>query len=176
MATEFKHLKFGLVPADFDTSTLENTEVIIKSFLASLNDYSLMEDASAHSEVFVAARRYVGKNFRNWLIVNFRAGGGARKELARKIAGWIGGKLAGRVVINQLKIDISSLKSTSVRGDPIKLSIIFNEYDAVRDGFIVENVDFSFIEDRHFYDFIALIGPELAAKFCLSMDGIWYDR
>lgn len=176
MATEFKHLKFGLVPSDFDTATLENTEVVIKSFLSSFNSYKLMEDSSAHSEIFVATRRYIGKNFRNWLIVNFRQGGGARKELARKIAGWINGKLAGRVVISQLKTDFIALKTDSPRGEPIKTAVIFSEYDSAQDGFKVDDVDFSFIEDRHFYDFVGLIGPELAAKFCLSMDGIWYDR
>lgn len=36
MATEFKYLKFGLVPTTFDAATLESSERIIKSFLGSL--------------------------------------------------------------------------------------------------------------------------------------------
>lgn len=176
MATEFKHLKFGLVPSSFDTATLENSETIIKAFLAQFAGYKLMDDASAHAEIFITTRRYIGADFRNWLIVNFRNGGGARKELCRKIVGWIDGRLSERTVLNQLGIDINSLKGVSLRNEPIKTSVIYNEYDSARDQFKVENVDFSIIEDRHFYDFMALIGPELAAKFCLSMDGIYYDR
>lgn len=176
MATEFKHLKFGLVPAGFDSATLESSETVINSFLSSFNSYKLMDDSSAHSEVFVVTRRYIGANFRNWLIVNFRNGGGARKELARKIVGYINGTLPGSVVINQLKIDISCLKDVAPRGEPIRTAIIYDEFSLIRDQFKVENVDFSKVEDRHLYDFLALIGPELAAKFCLSLDGIYYGQ
>ena len=176
MATEFKYLKFGLVPIDFDSNTLENSERIINSFLSSFNSYNLMDDASAHLEIFSITRRYIGANFKNWLLVNFRDGGGARKELARKIVGYINGKFGGNVVINQLKIDFNRIQGISKNGEVIRTSIIYNEYNESRNQFKVEDVDFSVVEDRHFYDFLALIGPELAAKFCLSMDGIYYGK
>lgn len=176
MAKEFKHLKFGLVPASFGTDSLENSETIVKSFLSQFASYKLLDDSSAHMEIFVTARKYIGADFRNWLIVNFRNGVGARRELARKVAGWINGHLSERTVLNQLGIDINSLKGVSLRGEPISVSVIYDEYDCSRDHWKVENVDFSGIEDRHFYDFMALIGPELAAKFCLSMDGVFYDK
>lgn len=175
MATEFKYLKFGLVPVTFDASTLENSERIIKSFLNAFNAFDLLDDASAHKEIFVVARRYVGPNFRNWLIVNFRNGGGARKELARKIVGYVTGRLSGRAVISQLKIDFNRIQNLSVNNETIRTPIIYDARQESRTHFKVEDVDFSVIEDRHFYDFMALIGPELAAKFCLSLDGIYYD-
>lgn len=176
MATEFKHLKFGLVPASFNGSTLENTETIVKAFLAQWQGYELVDDSNAHIEIFAQARKYIGENFRNWLIVNFRQGGGSRRELCRKIAGWIAGDLSDQTVITQLKIDINSLKTTSINMMPIKTSVIYDDYSVGQNKWQVDNIDFSIIEDRHFYDFMALIGPELAAKFCLSMDGIYYDR
>lgn len=176
MAKEFKYLKFGLVPSTLTGSELENTETIVKAFLAQFQSYELMDTTGAHIEIFVQARKYVGVNFRNWLIVNFRHGSGARRELCRVIAGWINGTLSERTVINQLKIDINALKGQSINGAPIKTSIIYNESEDGRADWIVDKVDFSGIEDRHFYDWMALIGPELAAKFCLSMDGIYYDR
>lgn len=175
MATEFKYLRFGLVPSDFTNSDLENGELVIRSFLKTFNDYQLMTDVAAHSEIFLITRRFVGANFRNWLMVNFRHGGGARKELVRKIAGYINGTLPGSVVINQLKIDINGLRGATSRGEPIRTPIIYNQFNEGRDHFKVENVDFSKIEDRNLYDFLALIGPELAAKFCLSLDGIYYE-
>jgi hypothetical protein len=173
MATEFKYLKFGLVPANFDNGILENNERIINSFLKGWGSYQLLGDAQAHAEIFDITRRYIGANFRNWLIVNFRNGGGARKELARKIVGYIAGRFSGTVVINQLNIDFNRIQNMSVKGEPIPTSLIYNAHqDTV--SYQVEDVDFSVVEDRHFYDFMALIGPELAAKFCLSMDGIYY--
>lgn len=176
MATEFKYLKFGLVPVDFNAGILEGSERIINSFLKSWNAFTLLEDSSAHAEIFAITRRYIGPNFRNWLIVNFREGGGARKELARKIAGYIHGRLPGRAVLSQLTIDFNRLQGQSVRGEVIRTSIIFDPQNAARDDFKIEDVSFAGIEDKHFYDFMALIGPEMAAKFCLSLDGIFYDK
>lgn len=176
MAKEFKHLKFGLVPSTLTGPALENSETIVNAFLAQFQSYELLDDTSAHIEVFVQARKYVGESFRNWLIVNYRHGAGARRELCRVIAGWINGQLSERTVVNQLKMDINALKGISVNGNPIKTSIIYNETEDARADWRVENIDFSIIDDRHFYDWMALIGPELAAKFCLSMDGIYYDR
>jgi hypothetical protein len=176
MATEFKYLKFGLVPANFDNGILENNERIINSFLNGWGSFQLMSDAQAHAEIFGITRRYIGANFRNWLIVNFRNGGGARKELSRKIVGYIAGRFSGAVVINQLKIDFNRIQNMSIKGEPMSLSLIYDAHQNGRVEYKVEDVDFSIIEDRHFFDFMALIGPELAAKFCLSMDGIYYDK
>lgn len=176
MATEFKYLKFGLVPANFDNGILENNERIINSFLNSWGAFQLMSESSAHVEIFGITRRYIGSNFRNWLIVNFRNGGGARKELARKIVGYITGSLPGSVVLSQLRIDFSRISGDSHHGETIKTSIIYDDHQENRNNYLVEGVDFSKIEDRHFYDFMALIGPELAAKFCLSLDGIYYEQ
>lgn len=176
MATEFKYLKFGLVPVNFDAGILENSERIVNSFLNSFNSYKLINDASSHAEIFIIARQYIGENFRNWLIVNFRHGGGARKELARKIVGYIAGRLPGSTVIGQFKIDLNRIQNLSKNAEVIRTSIIYDQYDESRNNFRVEDVDFSIVENRHFYDIMALIGPELAAKFCLSMDGIFYVR
>jgi len=176
MATEFKYLKFGLVPAAFDNGILENNERIIKAFINSWNSGLLQTDISAHAEVFGITKRYIGESFRNWLIVNFRDGGGARRELARKIAGYLNGRMSGSTVITQLKIDLNRIQNMSNNGDPIPQPIIYDVQQGAATRFVVEDVDFSNIEDRHFYDVMALIGPELAAKFCLSMDGIIYVK
>lgn len=176
MATEFKHLKFGLVPTSLDMGAVENSETVAKSFLDSYNGFGLMMDSNSHIEVFQVARRYIGQDFRNWLIVNFRHGAGARKELVRKIVGYVAGRVSGRSVIGQLNIDFNRIQHMSSNGEPIKTSIIYDEYDESRNRYRVEDVDFGIIEDRNFYDFLALIGPELTAKFIMSMDGIFYDR
>lgn len=176
MASEFKYLKFGLVPVSLDHVGKTNAEQVFKSFLASFDNFQLISDAQAHTEIFAMAKRYIGSDFRNWLIVNFRNGGGARKELARKIVGFINGRIAGRMVIAQIKLDFNRIQNLSIKGEPINTPIIYDAYDDVRNKWCVEDVDFSTVEDRHMYDFFALIGPQLAAKLCLSLDGIFYDH
>lgn len=174
MASEFKHLKFGLVPSSLDLGAVEANEQIFKSFLKSLGTFNLIDDSESHIEVFAVAKTYIGDNFRNWLIVNFRNGGGARKELVRKIAGYIDGRLPGRSVIGQIKIDLNRISHMS-SGDAIKTAIIYDEYQESRNQYRVEDISFAHVENRHMYDFFALVGPELIAKFCLSLEGIYYD-
>lgn len=176
MTIEFKYLKFGLVPATFDNGILESNERVIKSFLKSWYSGLLHTDTAAHAEIFGITKRYIGESFRNWLIVNFRNGGGARRELARKITGYITGRLSGSIVITQLKIDLNRIQGMSVNGDSIPQPIIYDSAQSRADRYVVEDVDFSQIEERHFYDLMALLGPELAAKFCLSIDGIIYVK
>lgn len=175
MASEFKHLKFGLVPASLDAGAIEASEQIFKSFLKAQGTFNLMDDSESHIEVFAVAKSYIGNNFRNWLLVNFRNGGGARKELARKFAGYVDNRrIPGRAVIAQVKIDLNRISHTSV-GDTIKTAIIYDEYQESRNAYRVEDVSFAHIENRHMYDFFALLGPELISKFCLSLEGVYYD-
>lgn len=173
MSKEFRHLKFGVVPVTMDSSALEGSTQILKSFLSSYDGFNLIDDTESHKEVFAVTRRYVGTDFRNWLIVNFRNGNGARRELCRKIAGWVAGKYVGRVVVDQIKMDLSKLNYLKPTDTQIKTAILYDDYSESCNKWVVDAVDFSVIEDRHFYDFMALIGPELAAKFTLSLDGIY---
>lgn len=175
MATEFKHLKFGLVPVSLTAGAVEANEQIFKSFLDPLGTFQLLDDSDSHTEVFVVAKTYFGDSFRNWLLVNFRNGGGSRKELVRKFVGYVEGRIPGRAVVGQVKIDLNRI-SHMAKGETIKTAIIYDEYNEARNAYCVEDVTFANIEQRHMYDFFALLGPELVCKLCLSMDGFYYDR
>lgn len=176
MSKEFKYLKFGLVPADLSSQTLSANNQVLKSFLSTFDGQTLLNETESHKEVFTVARSFIGEDFRNWLIVNFRHGCGARKELARKIVGYCAGRYSGSIVIEQIKIDLNRISFLKDNEAQIKDMIIYDESDMVGIKWRVEDVDFSEVENRHFFDFCALIGPELMAKFCLSLDGIYGRR
>lgn len=173
MAKDFRHARFGLVPADLTDARMEANELILKGFLKSFNQFNLLSNADSHQEVFVVAKEYIGNNFRNWLYVNYRMGVGARRELARKIVGYVNGTQSGRSVTTQVLQDISRLKITPF-GRQINTPILYTDYSPERNKFTIDNVDFSKVEDRHMYDFFALMGPEMTAKFILSIDGVYY--
>lgn len=173
MAKDFRHARFGLVPSDLHDSRMEANELILKAFLNAYNKFELLSNADSHQEVFVVAKEYFGDNFRNWLYVNFRMGIGARRELARKIVGYINGELSARSVTTQVLQDISFLK-LNPPGKQMNTPVLYNEYCPGQDVFKIENVDFSKVENRHLADFFALLGPELTAKFILSIDGVYY--
>lgn len=173
MSKEFKHLKFGLAPVTMDASSLDSSSTILKSFLSAFDGFNLISDTESHKEVFGVARRYIGSDFRNWLIVNFRSGSGARRELARKIAGWIEGKFNGQIVIEQVKMDLNRISYLREGQSQIKEAIIYDGYDDCRNKWIVDSVSFANVTDKNFFDLCGLLGPELMAKFCLSLDGIY---
>lgn len=171
MSKDFRHAQFGLVPAELTLQRMEACETILKSFLKNVNKLNLLGNVESHQEVFSIAKEYIGEDFKNWLYVNFWNGNGARKELARKIVAYVDGKVSGKAVTSQVRVDINRL-GYHVSGRPTTTPILYDEYDPVRNNFKIENVDFSNIEDRHFYDFIALLGPELTCAFLLSINGV----
>lgn len=173
MASEFRHVRFGLVPASVDKSTIDGSNQIFKTFLDTFNKFELGSEAGSHLEIFNTAKAYFGKSFRDWLIVNYRDGNGARKELVRKIVGYINGKLSGRTVAGQVNIDLNRI-SFLYPGETIKGAIIYDEHESYRNRYIVNELDFSHVENKHLYEVFALLGPVLVAKFCLSLDGIYY--
>lgn len=173
MSKEFRHTRFGMVPTELTDAKMDMNEQIFKSFLASSNKFDLMSDVDTHTEVFSIAIQYVGTSFRNWLYVNFRNGNGPRKELVRKIVGYINGELSGQQVISQLKIDINRINFMKP-GIPLSTPILFDEYNPEKDDFKVNEVSFKEIREDHLYEIFALIGPELTAKLCLSINGVVY--
>ncbi|QDB70268.1 hypothetical protein CF8_0100 [Aeromonas phage CF8] len=174
MAKDFRHARFGLVPIELTDARMEGNEQILKSFLKTFNTFSLLSNADSHAEVFSIAKEYIGDDFRNWCYVNFRMGSGARKELVRKMVGYINGTISFKSINGQLRQDFNKL-NIARPGTQIQVPIIYDEYDPRRDQFKVEGVDFSNIEDRHLYDILAAMGPELTAKFLLSLDGVYYE-
>lgn len=173
MAKEFRHARFGLVPASFTDQRMEGNEQILKSFLKGVNGFNLINNAESHIEVFTIAKEYIGDDFRSWLYVNYRSGSGARKDLVRAIVGYVNGNLSIRNVTTQMKIDLGKIAYIKP-GKQIQTPIIYDEYDARRDGFTVEDISFNTIQNRNIMDLFAAIGPELTAKFCLSIDGVYY--
>lgn len=172
MAKDFRHARFGLVPSDLTDHRMEANELILKGFLKTFNQFNLLSNADSHQEVFIIAKEYIGDDFRSWLYVNFRNGIGARRELARKIVGYICGTQSGNAVTTQLQQDIGMLKLTPP-GRQATLPILYDERAAAYEDFRIDNVDFTQIENRHLYDIFALLGPEMTAKFILSIDGVY---
>lgn len=174
MAKDFRHARFGLVPLDMTDARMEANEQILKSFLKTFDSVGLLSNAESHAEVFSIASEYIGGDFRNWCFVNFRMGVGARRELIRKIVAYINGKVSFKAITGQLRQDFSRL-NMSKPGTQIQVPVMYNDYDPVRDKFKIEDVDFSNIENRHLYDVLAVMGPELTAKFLMSLDGVYYE-
>lgn len=173
MTKEFRHTRFGMVPSELTDAKMDMNEQIFKSYLASATKFDLMSDADTHTEVFSIATQYIGTSFRNWLYVNFRNGNGPRKELVRKIIAYINGDISGQALISQVKMDNARLTFLKPAAQ-INTPILFDEYNPETDNFVVNEVDFKGVREDHLYEFFTLIGPELAAKFCLSVNGVSY--
>lgn len=174
MAVDFKYLKFGLVPVSLNRQLQESSEQVFNSFLSASAGYGLIENAEAHKEVFKTAINYFGTDFRSWLIANFRNGNGGRRELVRKIVLYINGKISGRILLGQVKIDLNRIEVPGKYPQPVE-TFIYNEYDDQSLGYVIEDVSFYNITNDHMFDVFAAIGPEYIAKLCLSLDGVEYD-
>lgn len=164
---EFKRLKFGLVPIGFIQPHINDAEKTFISYLKSCGGTDIQYDVNVTTEIFKLAHKYVGSNFKNWLIANFSNGSGARASLCKAILNWSNGEVSSKAVTSEINRDFSRIDFLNSYQEQLEVPYIYK-----KDGQLNTNVSFDKITDRNFYEFLALIGPELTAHFCLSLNGV----
>lgn len=164
---EFKRLKFGLVPVGFIQPHINDAETIFISYLKTCGGADIQYDVNATLEIFKLASKYIGPRFKDWLIVNFSNGSGARAALCKAILNWVNGDVSSKAVTSEINRDFSRIDFLDSYQDQLEIPYVYKT-----DGQLDANISFDKITDRNFYDFLALIGPELTAHFCLSLNGV----
>lgn len=168
----FKRLKFGSVPISFTTPHIDTTEQILISYLRTTSYTGVLLDTEAALEVFKLSRAYIGSNFRNWLIANYANGSGARAALCKAIVNWTKYRVSGKAVTSEIRRDLNRIDFLKSTQDQVQFPILYNGSED-NDG---PDVSFDGIEDRHYFEFLSLLGPELTAHFLLSLDGIRFSK
>lgn len=171
MQNEFRRLKFGLVPADMREPHIESAEQILISYLRTCGAGNLMSDSVSAIEVYSIAKRYIGKNFKNWVLANFNSGVGVRASLARKLVLWADNKTYMKGITGEVRRDLNRLDFLKTSNPQLQTQII---YDDTPGG--SSTIDVSNVTDRLFYEFITGMGPELTAHFLLSLNGIRFSK
>lgn len=172
MRDEYRRLKFGCCPVDWRQPQVEASEQILLSYLKTSKGFGLTRDVPTTLEIFGIAKQFVGKNFQSWLIANFNNGTGARAPLVRAIVVWSKGNISSRYLIGEVRRDLGRIDFIPPVELQLAQPIIYN--DAPVNG--EEKVDFSKVSDRHFFEMISVLGPELTAHLFLSLNGIRYKK
>lgn len=167
MLTKFRQLKFGYTPIDFRQQQTDAAEQILISYIRSAAKFDMLTNVPATLEVFGLAKQYIGPSFREWMIFNFGGGAGMRAAFVRRIHAWIVGTTSARTVTNAVRLDLNRLQFLSDEGQ-LKLPTVFPAIDPTAPT----TLNFNLVEDRHFFEMIAVLGPELTARFLLSLNGI----
>lgn len=168
----FKRLQFGSVPVNFTTPQIDTTEQILISYLRGTSHVAVLLDTEATLEIFKLSRQYVGSNFRNWLIANYSNGSGTRAALCRAILNWVTGKVSSKAVTSEVRRDLNRIDFLKTTQDQVQVPFLYNGDEEAPN----QNVSFDAIEDRHYFEFLGLLGPELTAHFLLSLDGIRFVK
>lgn len=172
MRDEYRRLKFGCCPADWRQPQVEASEQILLSYLKTSKGFGLTRDVPTTLEIFGIAKQFVGKNFQSWLIANFNNGTGARAPLVRAIVVWSKSKISSRYLIGEVRRDLGRIDFIPPVELQLSQPIVYNDLPVNGE----ESVDFSGIADRHFFEMIAVLGPELTAHLLLSLNGIRYKK
>lgn len=179
MPNLFKQLKFGLAPVTITPEKLAAREQVLISYIKTCCSNSAQYDVEACVEVFNIAKEFIGQDFKLWIIANYKNGAGARAPLCKAITHWVSGKAHGRTVVETLRRDLDRLNFLKNNEEQVQTPITHHLKtkhmgDYAGEEHVRSNIDFNVIKDRHFFEFLALLGPELTAHFCLSLDGIRY--
>lgn len=170
MHNEFRYLKYGLVPIDLDDKTLDRNEQILISYLRTAASFQLLLDTESSLEVFEIAKSYIGKNFANWLTANYRGGHGARALLCKTLLLWEKSKVSDRAILDSVVRDLNHIDFLK------KTETGLNNVIGYDTTFPSSTLDFSKVKDELFFNFIAFLGPEMTAKFLLSLNGIKFVK
>ena len=170
MRNEYRRLKFGVVPLEWRQPQVDAAEQILLSYLRSSKDFSLQNDVNSSLEIFTFARNYVGKNFKDWLIANFNNGTGTRASLVRRIVAWIDGKVSYKAITSEIRRDFNRIDFLIGPDPQLKTPFVFHNNPNMDDK--GPGLDFSNVDDRHLFEILAVIGPEMTAHFLLSLNGI----
>lgn len=168
---EYKRLKFGLAPVDFIQPHINDAEKIFISYLKTCGGTDVQYDINATMEIFKLANKYIGPNFRDWLIVNYSNGSGPRASLCKAILSWVNGDVSTKAVTTEIQRDLSRIDFLNSYQEQLEIPYIYRSA-----GQLEGNITFDKIIDRNFYDLLALIGPELTAHFCLSLNGVRFKQ
>lgn len=171
MRNEYRRLKFGSVPVEWRQPQVESAEQILISYLRSSGSFELAGDATPAIEIFAIAKQYIGKSFSHWLIANFNGGVGVRASLVRRIVAWVDGKVSYKAITSEVRRDMNRLDFLRAENPQLAIPIVA-EPDLSGDS----SLDFSRIKDRHFFEMLAVLGPELTANFLLSLNGIRFHK
>lgn len=173
MPNEYRRLLYGVVPLTLSNEQLEQSEQILISYLRTARDFSLMTDVNSSIEIFKIAKSYVGTSFKDWLIANFNNGVGTRASLVRRIIAWIEGKVSFKAVTSEVRRDLNRIDFLD-KDDP-QLVTPFIWHNNPNDK-SQSNLDFSKVEDKHFFEMLSIMGPELTANFLLSLNGYRFNK
>lgn len=167
----FRRLRFGTVPFEFTDAQVMKAERFLVGYVRSCQQVAILTDVSATLEVFQLAKAYIGQDFKQWLTVNYNNGSGVRAPLCRAIAAWHHRTLSDRGLLSEVKRDLNRLSFIEGQFGQLAQMEVFNHTPAAPD--VVEEVPrFTTITDKTFFEILALLGPELTAHFCLSMNGV----
>lgn len=169
--TAFRRLRFGVGPFDFTEAQVINAERFLISYVRSCQQISVLIEVGPTLEVFQLAKAYIGQNFKQWLEANYNNGSGVRAGLCRAIAAWHHQKLSDKGLIGEVKRDISRLAFINDIYGQLPQPEVFSA-DPASCETQPQITTFDGITDKTFFELLALLGPELVAHLCLSLNGV----
>lgn len=166
---EFRRLRFGTVPSTFTDAQVISAERFLVSYVRSCSQVSILTEIEPTLEVFQLARLYIGSSFKNWLVANYANGSGVRASFCKAIAAWAKGTLSDKAVIAEIKRDLNRLSFINENYGQLPAPIVYEENVNTNEQ---EQIGLTSVTDKTFFDLLALIGPELTAYLCLSLNGV----
>lgn len=166
---EYRRLRFGVVPVSLTDAQIISAERFLISYVRSCSQITVLTEVEPTLEVFQLAKLYIGSSFKHWLIANYSNGSGVRSSFCKAVATWSKGELSDKAVIAEIKRDLNRLSFITENYGQLPAPVI---YDINVDYNMQEQIGLNNIADKTFFDLLALIGPELTAYLCLSLNGV----
>lgn len=164
--SEFRKVTYGYADSRLMDPTLTAMNSILRAYVKSSQDMEMKIDPASIKEVLELGKKFIGGEFKHWMMANYDHGTGPRTRLVRAIANYLDGGVSVRSLTQAITADEQYVTTTELKF----VKGAFNGLVDRRDYDDVERTIANLKEDD-FYRLIEGIGPQLFARMIITFNG-----
>lgn len=164
----FRPALFGVI-SNIDGEALIDCNSYFKSYIRSSQDHAYLTSPDAIKSIIGRIKMLTGRNFTEFMIINYENGIGKRAELVRNFSHFLEGKISTRGLISSVKMEELFCAGMIDTERSYETKIIANIQPEN-----VNKVKSAFTE-KGFYHILTAMGPVLFCRLMLTFSGEVYD-
>ncbi|UVD32086.1 hypothetical protein [Vibrio phage phiKT1028] len=164
--SDFRKVTYGYADSRLMDPTLTVMNGILRAYVKSSQDMEMMIDPGSIKETLELAQKFIGGDFKHWMMANYDHGQGPRARLVRNIVKFLNGDISARTLTQCITADEQYVTTT-------ELKFVKGAFRGVVDRRDYDDVERVMAEltDRDFYLLVEGIGPQMLARMLITFNG-----
>ncbi|AGB07230.1 hypothetical protein [Vibrio phage VP4B] len=164
--SDFRKVIYGYADSRLMDPTLTAMNSILRAYVKSAQDMAMRIDPASIQEVLDLANKFVGGDFKHWMMANYDHGLGPRARLIRMIAKYLDGGISDRTLSQTITADEQYVTTTDLKyvKGAYRGAVDHRDYDDIER--VIDN-----LKEDDLYRLVEGIGPQLFARMLITFNG-----